>query len=103
MEKEVVLYKQETGEYREDYGFEIVESVSFSRAKKWCKHCVPPETVVHTRSDGSTWENLEGKSPIVVVAYNEAGHNSTAVCLECIIEAAREKGLIPPETIREKT
>lgn len=27
--------------------------------------------------------------PRVVVAYNEGGHNSTAVCLDCIIEAAK--------------
>lgn len=33
--------------------------------------------------------------PFLVTASNQAGHDGTAVCLECILERARELGIRP--------
>ncbi len=51
-----------------------------------CRHCRPV--------DGRKQSHV---CPKVVVAQNEGGHNSTGVCLDCILEAAREHGLIDGE------
>lgn len=40
------------------------------------------------------FDNLAWAVPYAVVAINEGGCNSTAVCLECILDAAKELGLI---------
>ena len=40
-----------------------------------CKHC--------------TWEDERYFTCIAVIADNEGGHNSTGVCLQCILEAAK--------------
>lgn len=52
-----------------------------------CTNCTHngPETCPHGRNN---------VYPAVIVAYNEAGHNTTGVCLLCVIEAAREHGLL---------
>lgn len=52
-----------------------------------CKHCHGERIVIHERSDKSTYPETLWTCPRVVVAYNEAGHNSTGVCLDCILEA----------------
>lgn len=49
-----------------------------------CRHC--HSVVVSSRE--TTWV-----CPIVVVARNEAGCNSTGVCLRCILEGAASVGL----------
>jgi len=55
-----------------------------------CKHCHPSTPKIHTRSDGSTFEEQMWICPCIVIAYNEAGYNSTGVCLDCILEAAEK-------------
>lgn len=60
---------------------------SLSGAKP-CKHC-------HTIEDDNRFINEKSwVCPKVVIAANEGGYNSTGVCLDCIIEAAKENGLI---------
>lgn len=64
------------------------DHVCSSYGGKTCKHCHSEHGVVNKRHDGSTWNTREWTCPRVVVAVNEAGHNSTGVCLDCILEAA---------------
>jgi hypothetical protein len=49
-----------------------------------CKHCHSERVITHECYTETVWT-----CPRVVVATNEAGHNSTGVCLDCILEAAR--------------
>jgi hypothetical protein len=53
-----------------------------------CRHCHSERDVINKRHDKSTYTTREWICPRVVIAYNEAGHNSTGVCLDCIAEAA---------------
>lgn len=64
---------------------------------KPCRHCHSQHTVVHERPDRSTYDEVKWTCPRVVVATNEGGHNSTGVCLDCILEAAR--ALDEPTTV----
>ena len=66
-------------------GFDVIENciIDENGGGEMCKHCHTKETkpengIIHTK-----WI-----CPRVVVADNEGGHNSTGVCLDCIIEAA---------------
>jgi hypothetical protein len=54
-----------------------------------CRHCHSFTDKVHKRYDGSTFTEIVWVCPRVVVARNEAGHNSTGVCLDCILDAER--------------
>lgn len=50
-----------------------------------CKHChTHKEVFVHTN-----WTDKICICPRVVIAYNEAGHASTGICLDCVLEAAK--------------
>lgn len=64
---------------------------------KPCKHCYGETIKVIPRCDGSTWEVRVWICPRLVVAYNEAGRSSTAICLDCILEAEASLRL-PSET-----
>src|SRR6185436_11775479 len=59
-----------------------------SSGGKPCRHCSPERVKLHSRTDGSCYEERVWTCPRVVIAENEAGHNSTGVCLDCILEAA---------------
>lgn len=52
-----------------------------------CKHCVeiPLDDPRCQTQHGKNW-----LCPRVVVAKNEGGFNCTSVCLDCILEAAKE-------------
>jgi len=54
----------------------------FPASEEYCKHCY--------QNEQHQWV-----CPFVVVAINEGGHNSTGVCLECIMEAG-EDNIIEP-------
>jgi len=54
-----------------------------------CPHCHSDQIVTHTNPYGSTEHNRQWICPRVVVAENEAGCNTTGVCLDCILEAAK--------------
>lgn len=54
-----------------------------------CKHCHSAREVTHERMDKSTYTETVWICPRVVIAENEAGYNSTGVCLDCIVEAAQ--------------
>lgn len=53
-----------------------------------CKHCHSIHDKIHTRRDESQYVEKTWICPRVVFALNEGGHNSTGVCLDCILEAA---------------
>lgn len=48
-----------------------------------CKHC-------HSLNDVEDSKRKEWICPRVVVAENECGYNSTGICLDCILEAAKK-------------
>jgi hypothetical protein len=81
----------ETGELGEGYPWNILfdEPIRLGSVKP-CRHCLPVRTETCTRTDGSTYEEKWTTCPRVVAAYNEGYNNSTCVCLDCILEAARE-------------
>jgi len=55
-----------------------------------CKHCRDDHIRENTAHDGSTYPERVWTCSYVVEAFNGGGFNSTGVCLECIVEAARE-------------
>lgn len=57
---------------------------------KPCKHCHSERIKRHERTDGTYWEEDVFTCPYVVVGINEGGYNSTGICLECIMEVAKE-------------
>jgi len=56
-----------------------------------CEHCQDVHVKTHVRHhDKSEYIEKVWTCPRVVVATNEGGHDSTGVCLDCILEAAEE-------------
>lgn len=83
-----MTHKFSTGCLWEGGGFEIAIDCEVNESSgDICKHCHSKETKVHKRHNGTTWDEIVWRCPKVVIAYNEGGHNSTGVCLDCIIEA----------------
>lgn len=78
----------EKGEMAEGYPWKIVYNYKTRDCSALCKHCHPQEEKVIKRSDGGTYVSKSGTIPSAVVAYNEGQCNSTAVCLDCILENA---------------
>ena len=78
----------------EDPCFEIEYDVDVEVFNK-CRHCGPVYKEVHVSFSGSTFTTEHVNCPAVVVARNEGGHNSTGVCLQCIMEAAARCNLTP--------
>ncbi len=65
--------------------WEIQEHVKFATyAITLCSHCKPIDRDVN--------DDLQAICPAVVVAINEGGYNSTGICLDCILDAARLRG-----------
>lgn len=60
------------------------------RKSNICKHCTKM-SVDNPRYDKflSTW-----LCPFVVVGINEGGHNSTGICLQCILEAVDDNQIL---------
>jgi hypothetical protein len=54
---------------------------------KPCKHCHSYKEVVHTGYNGCIYTNPEWICPKVIEVYNEGGHCSTGLCLDCLLEA----------------
>ena len=53
-----------------------------------CKHCFGEYVKKHISVYGSSYIERMWICPSVVIAVNEGGHNSTGMCLQCIIEVA---------------
>ncbi|OHB71485.1 MAG: hypothetical protein A2W23_03140 [Planctomycetes bacterium RBG_16_43_13] len=70
---------------------EIVKN--FSTVNSDIDMCDHFRGIKHTTSMGEIWEKSVWIVPYVVIAYNEAGYNSTATCLECIVQEAVSLGL----------
>ncbi len=88
--KEIKKYTFKDGCMWEGGGFEININYICSEfgGGEMCKHCHSKSIKVHTRTDKTKWNEVTWICPKVVIASNEGGHNSTGVCLDCIIEAA---------------
>lgn len=80
----------------EGTGWEIQLNAKISSycGGKPCPHCGPIQVETHTRYDKSTYDENYWICPRVVEAMNEGGHDSTGVCLDCILEAAQK---LPPK------
>lgn len=62
-----------------------------------CKHCHGEHEKRHIRHhDGSHYFERVWTCPRVVIAWNEGGHNTTGVCLDCILEGAATLIATPP-------
>ena len=57
-----------------------------------CKHCHSHKIVQHSRSDKSTYEEKRWICPLVVEVSNEAGYNSTVLCVDCLLDALNKLG-----------
>ncbi len=54
-----------------------------------CKHCHSRKVTIETTAYGLKYKKVKWICPRVVIASNEGGHNTTGVCLDCILEAAK--------------
>lgn len=55
-----------------------------------CKHCHSFSAKEPQSNDPIGWSRLHWKCPRVVVAFNDGGHATTGVCLDCLLEACKE-------------
>ena len=80
-----------------DWEIRTAEEVSVSTYScgKPCPHCSPVR-VIERRTPHFELREPVVTCPAVVVAKNEDGHNSTGVCLLCILEAAAKLGITAP-------
>jgi hypothetical protein len=76
--------------WEDEAWIEFDKMVSELGGGKPCQHCYDSEQRKHTRHDGSTWIETIWCCPRIIVATNEGGCNSTGVCLDCVIEAAKD-------------
>jgi hypothetical protein len=82
-----------TGEYCEGMEWTIELDETFQKDSRYpsnvCEHAIVVEAdVPQYREDGSCWAKMTTyRVPRLVRAFNEAGHNSTAVCVDCILQA----------------
>lgn len=60
---------------------------------KPCLHCHSQRVVTHKRHDGSEYKETKWICPTVIIVENEAGHNSTGLCLDCLLDAAKKVGI----------
>lgn len=82
----------EKGSMWENYPWEIQYNVEVGTdCGNVCSHCSAPYWRTTHRSDGTFFSTKYVKCPSVVVAHNEGHCNTTGVCLQCIIEAAKEE------------
>ena len=90
LEKQVTRIKMSIGGLWEEQEWEIAFNVPVEEEDdlKLCSHCRQPFTVVHKRSDGTSYKTKGAICPRVVIAVNEGGYSSTGVCLDCILEHA---------------
>lgn len=53
-----------------------------------CGHCTRHTVDIQTRYDcRRVWARFQWTCPRVIVQHNEAGHSSTGICLDCVLEA----------------
>jgi hypothetical protein len=94
---EFAAYTFEKGEYAEGYDWQIVYNTVYEPKRvsyhenMFCKHAIRQE-------DGSV------VIPRLVECYNEGRHNSTQLCLDCLLEAVKgiEGGSIKPDELPEE-
>ena len=55
-----------------------------------CKHCHDERDIQTEDVLGGTFTERVWICPSVITAENEGGHNSTGVCLQCVLEASRQ-------------
>lgn len=68
-------------------------TVEISSMIRPCKHCHSPRLSQTSIFGGVPYDTSVVTCPWVVIATNDAGYNSTGVCLQCILEAAEQLGV----------
>ena len=82
------------GEYSEGLPWKIGPTTAYDpHPDSICAHAGALYTKVEKRYDGSTWETKHVDIQLAVIASNEGGYNSTAVCLKCVLEEAKRLGV----------
>ena len=83
----------EQGGLEEDFPWKISFDYLVYRENQPCQHC-------HSKHISDDYfKEVAWICPRVVIARNEGGWSSTAVCLDCILEAAQDGLPIPPPVI----
>ena len=77
-------------------------SVAMDETRSPCKHATDFGVVERAHSMGN-WKQKEWKWPLALVAYNESGCCSTAICADCAMEAIILNGLRQPTGFFPKT
>jgi len=79
----------------EDNPFEILVDLQCSEyGGSPCRHCHSfVERKDRTRYDNSEFKERRWICPLVVEVTNEGGHNTTGLCVDCLLEAVRDSGL----------
>jgi hypothetical protein len=85
------LFSSNVGEFAEGMPWRFVANVEHTASDvSPCPHCInvrpsPPQR----RADGSIWNAgyLSWTIPLAIEASNEAGHNQTLVCAQCVSDA----------------
>ena len=54
-----------------------------------CKHCHSKQTKHKPNAYGGTYSQEVWICPTVIIAANEGGYNTTGVCLQCVLDAAK--------------
>lgn len=100
---DTVVYKIEKGSLGEDSAFSIItnhEITTYDNREQPCKHCHSPHEVFHMRSDMSEWSWIYWICPLVVIASNQGGYDSTCICVSCFLEGINKNKInIPNEQL----
>jgi hypothetical protein len=88
-----------TGGLWEGSGFEVRLNEAMSRTDAPGSGFVPPcPHAIDVRREPGRWTTTEGpfdaelvswRVPRVICSYNQAGHDSTGVCADCVVDAVR--------------
>lgn len=85
-----MVYKFPVGGQWEESEWEIQTNVEVdSRGIPQCDHCHSGRSKREVTAMGTEYFVPVHICPRVVVGINEGGHNSTGICLDCILEAAK--------------
>jgi hypothetical protein len=89
-----ITHEFKVGSLWEEGPWELIENYDASEyGGPPCPHCFNIRKVTHKRHDGSTYEEGRYTCPAVIVLSNECGHNSTGLCLDCLLDAVRSIGI----------
>lgn len=73
--------------------------------KQPCPHCYSPIKIIHTRSDFSTWEEINWTNPFSALIPYDGNCCHTSICIKCLLDGIKDSGfnidMIKREVITE--